>query len=227
MTMKTDYYLHDRHYQKLKESGKNGNDLFGCLDEHKKELEFAFSSPLFKPGSRILELGCGTGDISLWLASQGHDVIGVDISTAAIHWAKEKAGETGMRVKFVVSDVCHMKELDDDSFDVVIDSHCFHCIIGEDRSRFLKGARRVLVRGGLLYIATMCGDPNVALTPGRHFDPSTRVCFLDDVAFRFYGKSDDILQEIRDADFRILEWRVEESFSEDEQDTLLVNAVKP
>jgi len=227
MTMKIDYYLHDRHYQKLKESGKSGNDLFGGLDEHKKELEFALSSPLFKPRSRILELGCGTGDIALWLAWQGHDVVGVDISPAAINWAEEKAGETGMRVKFMVSDVCDMKELEDDSFDVVIDSHCLHCIIGQDRSRFLKSAYRVLLPGGLCYIATMCGDPNVPLTADRHFERSTRVCYLGDVAFRFYGKTDDILLEIRNAGLRILEWRVEESSSENEQDTLLVNAVKP
>ena len=225
--MKMDYYLHDRHYRKLKESGKSGHDLFGGLDEHQKELEFILSTPRFKPQSKILELGCGTGDITLWLAQQGHHVVGVDISPVAINWAKEKAREAGTEVKFVVSDVCDLKELENDLFDIVIDSHCFHCIIGDDRLRFLQSAYRVLRTGGLCFIATMCGDPKVPLSEERHFERSTRICYLYDVAFRFYGTSDDICMEIQNAGFRILEWRVEESSSENEQDTLLVNAVKP
>ena len=46
-------------------------------------------------GGPILELGCGTGRISISLASQGFEVVGIDISGAMVEKAKEKALEQG------------------------------------------------------------------------------------------------------------------------------------
>jgi len=37
----------------------------------------------------------------------------------------------------LVGDVCDLVGFDEASFDVVLDRHCLHCIIGSDRPRFL------------------------------------------------------------------------------------------
>jgi SAM-dependent methyltransferase len=47
--------------------------------------------PLFSPGARVLDLGCGTGEDAFFLASQGVDVHGIDVSPAMIDKAREKA----------------------------------------------------------------------------------------------------------------------------------------
>jgi len=125
--------MHDVRYRNLKAKGASGWDGPEIVSEHKKELGFALSSPLFKQHSRALELGCGAGEITLWLSELGHDVVGVDLSPAAVEWAREKAAGKGLIVSFVQGNVCDLNAFKDNSFDVIIDSHCFHCIIGNDR----------------------------------------------------------------------------------------------
>ena len=61
--------------------------------------------PLFPRGSRVLDLGCGTGEDALFLASLGVDVHGVDVSPAMIEKARQKApsrGDAGGSVRFEV-----------------------------------------------------------------------------------------------------------------------------
>jgi ubiquinone/menaquinone biosynthesis C-methylase UbiE len=55
---------------------------------------------------RIIEIGCGFGGFSNWLAKRGADVIGLDISSIAIRKAKNFAKQSGVRdrVDFVVGD---------------------------------------------------------------------------------------------------------------------------
>ncbi len=49
-----------------------------------------------KPGSRILDLGCGSGRFSVGVAEQGFWVVGMDITPAAIAAAKNKALNAGV-----------------------------------------------------------------------------------------------------------------------------------
>ena len=51
--------------------------------------------PLFAKGTRVLELGCGTGEDALFLASLGVDVVGIDVSPAMIEKARRKVPPPG------------------------------------------------------------------------------------------------------------------------------------
>lgn len=89
-------------------------------------------------GYRMLEIGCGAGNFSVMLAQHGYTVTGVDISPTAVDWAKERARSTNTVVVFRVDNVLTLSTCGDAMFDVVVDGHCLHCIIGDDRARCLE-----------------------------------------------------------------------------------------
>ncbi|MDD4281545.1 MAG: methyltransferase [Candidatus Methanofastidiosa archaeon] len=57
------------------------------------------------PGETVLEIGCGTGYVSLFLAAQGAVVTGVDINPLAVALARENARESGLEATFIESDL--------------------------------------------------------------------------------------------------------------------------
>ena len=99
-------------------------------------VEFVRSQPLAP--CRVLDIGCGTGTNSLWLAEQGFDVLGVDLSALAIQRAQEKAaGRKGCRFE-VLDILAHAPPRG--SFELVFDRGCFH-VFDEHDERALFAAR--------------------------------------------------------------------------------------
>lgn len=58
-----------------------------------------------KPGSRILDVGCGTGTFTLFLAEEGYEVSGVDLSTDMLTIADAKAREKHFSIPFLHQDM--------------------------------------------------------------------------------------------------------------------------
>ena len=58
------------------------------------------------PGASVLDLGCGTGSLSVLLAKQGHEVTGVDLSARMLEQAEAKAVHHGVQVRFLLGDAC-------------------------------------------------------------------------------------------------------------------------
>ncbi|MGW5687769.1 class I SAM-dependent methyltransferase [Nonomuraea sp. NPDC003754] len=55
--------------------------------------EARFCAALVPPGARILDAGCGTGRVAIWLAEQGYDVVGVDLDPSMLAVARSRAPE--------------------------------------------------------------------------------------------------------------------------------------
>ncbi len=72
---------------------------------------------------RVLDYGCGLGKYSVFLAKNGGEVIGIDISDVSIEVAKERAIREGVnkQTSFLVMN-CEALEFEDDSFDIVFNS---------------------------------------------------------------------------------------------------------
>ena len=222
--MKTNYIAHDEIYKQRKAEGRPGWAVEEVVAENVAALEEVLEHEYIPKSGRLLELGCGAGDLTLWLAGRGYDAYGLDIAPFAIEWAKEKARERDIAADFRVGDVLDLRDYPDDFFDLVLDGHCFHCIIGEDRKLFLASARRVLKPGAPLLVATMCGEVTGAHVR-EHFDPQSRCVVNEGIAVRYIGLAGDILDEIRSAGFHVLNWKIKARKDDDEQDDLLVVAV--
>lgn len=99
----------------------------------------------------VLDVGCGTGDNALYLASRGHETWGLDYVPVAIERAETKAAQRGVRVHFQVGNALELQKLGR-RFDTVIDCGLFHTFNDEERPRFVSGLAAVLTPGGLLHV---------------------------------------------------------------------------
>src|SRR6476646_6105906 len=86
----------------------------------------------------ILDAGCGTGDTSLFFASRGNRVTGIDFLEEPIKRAKQKAAERDLTPTFLVMDALALKEIPE-QFDNVIDSGLFHVFSDDDRKKYVAG----------------------------------------------------------------------------------------
>jgi SAM-dependent methyltransferase len=97
---------------------------------------------------RVIELGCGTGINALWLAQQGFDVTGIDLSRLAIDKARQRAAEAQERVRFLVDDVLHLAE-EYQPFPFFFDRGCYHAVRQIDVAAYVRTLKRVTTPGAL------------------------------------------------------------------------------
>jgi cyclopropane fatty-acyl-phospholipid synthase-like methyltransferase len=84
-----------------------------------RELDQLVESGRVSPG-RALDVGCGAGREAIYLAENGFDVIGVDISPTAIGMAQKAALAAGVEADFRVDDVTEMTSVSG-KFDLIVD----------------------------------------------------------------------------------------------------------
>lgn len=100
---------------------------------------------------RALDACCGAGTNGIYLAENGFDVVGIDISTKAIEISRNKAEEASVQMDLRVQDFLELP-FDDKEFDFVLDSGCFHHVDAEKRSTYIEGVHRVLKKDGKYFL---------------------------------------------------------------------------
>jgi 2-polyprenyl-3-methyl-5-hydroxy-6-metoxy-1,4-benzoquinol methylase len=106
-----------------------------------------------KPGERIVDLGCGAGMVTRYLASRGAICHGVDLAEEAIKTARAVNAEFPS-ASFHVGDASHCPNLADGSFDKAISADVIeHCGPDVMRAIFAE-AQRLLKPGGLYFVYT-------------------------------------------------------------------------
>jgi SAM-dependent methyltransferase len=101
-----------------------------------REIVDAVTSGWFSRGSRSIDIGCGEGELSGYLAEQGFTASGIDISPAAIERANRKYGRTA-GASFAVHDICASPPTGG-PFDVVVDRGCLHQMALADRPAYRR-----------------------------------------------------------------------------------------
>ena len=116
------------------------------------------------PG-RALDLGCGTGTNSIYLARHGWEVVGVDFSILAIRRARRKARRARVDCQFYRGDVTDLVFLAD-PFDLALDIGCLHSLPPEGWGRYAAEVARLVRPGGLYLLYTFTPRPDRPISRG-------------------------------------------------------------
>lgn len=93
-----------REWQRFFDAHAVNYDQNPFTHHHVAEVDFLLSLYPVTPGSRILDVGCGTGRHAVELAKRGYRVTGLDLSEGMLDVARRKAMEAGVEVEWVHGD---------------------------------------------------------------------------------------------------------------------------
>ena len=108
-----------------------------------------------EPGTRVLDVACGTGGVALRAARAGADVAGIDISPDQLAKARGAAEAEGLAIRFDEGDAEQLP-YDDGRFDVV--TSVFGAVFAPDHARVADELARVCRPGGRLALTAWRED---------------------------------------------------------------------
>ena len=108
-----------------------------------------------RPGEAVVDLGCGTGQVSIPLALRGAEVLAVDVSPAMTDLLRAEARSRGLTSLTVVTLPAEWLVLPPASVDLVVTSYALHHVRDADKARLVRAAYCWLRPGGRLVIADM------------------------------------------------------------------------
>ncbi|MBI4152989.1 class I SAM-dependent methyltransferase [Candidatus Woesearchaeota archaeon] len=147
---------------------KNSKELFEQIYEKPEEAGWAFTYPpqelieLVEMGKvapcKALEVGCGEGRSSLFLASKGFTMTGIDWSEKAVWRAKQHSQDAGIRCRFVTMNFKDLPKLNE-KFDFIFDWRFFHDITEqEEREAYVEIVHRHLKENGKYLSVSFAGN---------------------------------------------------------------------
>ncbi len=175
-------YSYDRQARERDQFGKDGWKM--------AERALFLSALRERHLNRLLEVGAGTGQDSVFFQENGVLVTAVDLSSEMIRLCREKQLDAR---QMDIYDLDFVPE----SFDAIWSLNCLLHVPKADLSEVLAGIRRVLRSGGLFYLGVYGGPDSEGVWEGDNCEPK-----------RFFSfHTDEAIQEAAAAHFRILSFR--------------------
>lgn len=173
--------------------------------EPPEELIKLIETGKIKP-CKVIDIGCGEGFYSIYLASKGFDVLGIDISENAIKYAKENSKKAGVDIQFKVMDINDLSNLKE-KFDFVLEWAILHSIMPEKRKEYVKNVNNLLNKGGK-YLSLCFNEQDL-----KFGDPGEKIRIVPEnaraiVGTKMYFSSLDELKQLFNPYFKIIESKV-------------------
>jgi ubiquinone/menaquinone biosynthesis C-methylase UbiE len=144
----------------------------------------------FKTGKSILEYGCGPGSSAIFLAKNGANVTGIDISETAIAAANEQVKNSGIDINFRVMNA-ECLDFENNSFDLVCGTGILHHLNYENA--YAEIARVLSPNGLAIFLEPLGHNPLINLYRNRtpHLrTPDEHPLLINDIEFaKTYFKS--------------------------------------
>ena len=121
--------------------------------------------------SKVLDVGCGTGEHTILLTRLGYDVLGVDAAPTAIDQARENAAAKGVDARFEVADALNLGA--EARYDTIVDSALFHIFDDADRPRYVASLHAACKPGALVHVLALSDK-------GRGFGPEVSESVIRD-----------------------------------------------
>ena len=156
-------------------SVQTGYDRWAAIYDHDGNPLQGLEEPVVRAtvgdvrGLNVLDLGCGTGRHSLWLAAGGATVTAVDFSDGMLAEARKKPGADAVR--FVAHDLHQLLPFPDGTFDRVVSGLVLEHL--RELNGFLAEARRVLKPGGRAVVSAMHPAMFLRGAQARFTDPAS------------------------------------------------------
>lgn len=112
------------------------------------------------PPKSILEIGCGLGTDSIWLAQQGHHVTAIDHSHDAIKQAQQNAQQAKVTINFAETDFFELNP-HQQTFDVIYDNLTFHTFANESQRKLFSGKVASLLNPEGYWVNLSCNSENI------------------------------------------------------------------
>ena len=167
--------------------------------EPPQELVELIESGKTKPG-KIIDIGCGEGFYSIYLASKGFEVTGIDLSEKAIKYAKENAVRRGVNVRFLVMDIADLEQLKE-KFDFVLEWGVMHHIMPLQRQKYVEDVAKLLNKGGK-YLSICFNEQS------PEFGGSGKRYRTSPLGTKIYYSSQDELRKLFEPYFRIIKTKI-------------------
>ncbi len=116
-----------------------------------------------KKGQTILDLGCGTGALTLKAAQKGAKVKGIDINAQMLEIAQKQVIKKNLlqNINLCEMGVAELETEKSDSYDMVMSGLCFSELSEDELIFTLKETKRILKPGGFLHVADEVRPKNI------------------------------------------------------------------
>jgi 2-polyprenyl-3-methyl-5-hydroxy-6-metoxy-1,4-benzoquinol methylase len=125
------------------------DDVAWQSDEPTPFVIDCYKKGFIKNGNTAIDIGCGFGRNSNWLASHGVNVTAVNIDKDEVFEAKRKAEQLNVTLEYILTDILSL-DLKEKSYDVILDLGCSHMLSMSDQLIFEKKVARLAKSGGIL-----------------------------------------------------------------------------
>lgn len=137
-------------------------------------VEGTNDTPALRAG-KALDVGCGTGDSSIYLARHGWKVTGIDFVPKALDKARAKAGAADVSIDFVHADITQLSQAGVGAdFDLIVDNGCLHNLTADNRDGYVREVSAVAAPDARLLIVAFAPGGSIGVPGITHAEIERR-----------------------------------------------------